>query len=132
MINLQHCNSSGAILWIQEVQKYYEHFVEEEMRVLENKVKILWDFSIQTETNIRHKSDLILLEKKQICCIVDIACTSDPQIKEKEKDKVKNYTDLKYEILNIWKNEIPQVDIFVVLMGALGMVSKNTGFDLTF
>ena len=31
-------------------EKYYELFLEEEMRLLENdKGKILWDFSIQTE-----------------------------------------------------------------------------------
>ena len=78
-------------------EKYYEQFVEEEMRVPENyKGKILSDFSIQTETKIDHnKPDLIFLEKKEICYIVDVACPFDPQIEKKEKDRVKDYTNLK-------------------------------------
>ena len=42
--------------------------VENEIIVFENdEVKILWDFSIQTETKIDHnKPDLICLKKKKI------------------------------------------------------------------
>ena len=85
------------------LEKYYDHFVEKEMRVLKNdKVKILWDFSIQTETKINHKkAGLILLQKKNICYIVDVVWLFDPQIEKKEKDMVKSYTDLKYEILKM-------------------------------
>ena len=60
----------------------------------------------------------------------------DPQIEKKEKDTVTNYTDLKYEILKMWKNEVTKVYIVPVVSGALGMFSKNisryleiTGFD---
>ena len=51
MIKLQHCcTNSGTRLMDSKRTRNYEHFVDEEMRVLENdKVKILWDFSIQTE-----------------------------------------------------------------------------------
>ena len=90
-------------------EKYYKYFVEKEMRVLENdKVKILRDFSIQTETKTDHnKPDLILLEKKEkICYIVDVACPFDPRIEKKRKDKVKSHGDLKYEILKMRKNEV--------------------------
>ena len=47
--------------------KSYELFVDKEMAVLENeKVKLLWDFSIQTEIKIDHKKpDLVLLDKKE-------------------------------------------------------------------
>ena len=85
-------------------EKYYKYFVEKEMRVLENdKVKILRDFSIQTETKTDHnKPDLILLEKKEkICYIVDVACPFDPRIEKKRKDKVKSHDDLKMR-----KNEV--------------------------
>ena len=68
-------------------------------------------------------SDLILLEKKQICYIVDVACPFDPQI-EKEMDKEKDYTNLKYEILKMWKNQVTKVYIVLVVIG-LGMVLKN-------
>ena len=54
------------------------------------RVEILWDFSIQTETKTDHnKPDLILLEKENICYILDVACPFDPQIEKKEKDNGK-------------------------------------------
>ena len=64
-------------------------------------------------------SDLILLEKKQICYIVDVACPFDPQI-EKEMDKEKDYTNLKYEILKMWKNQVTKVYIVLVVIGVQG------------
>ena len=37
-------------LWFELYEKYYEHFIKKKIRVLENdKSKILWDLSIQTE-----------------------------------------------------------------------------------
>ena len=52
-----------------------------------DKVKILWGFSVQTETKTDHNNpDLILLEKdEKICYIVDVACLFDPQIRKKRK-----------------------------------------------
>ena len=41
------------------------------------------------------------------------------------KYKVKNYTNLKYDILKMWKNEVAKVYIVSFVIGALGMVSKN-------
>ena len=66
-------------------EKYHDHFIEKEMRVLENdRVKILWDFSIQTETKIdQNKPDLILLEKKKICYIAYVAHPFDTQRRRK-------------------------------------------------
>ena len=80
-----------------------------------------------TETKIDHnKPDLILLEKKEkVCYIADVAYPFGPRIKKKEKDKVKNYTDLKHEILKMWKNEVIKVSIVPDVISALGMVSKN-------
>ena len=68
MIKLQHCcTCSSARLMDSRRIRNIMNTVEKEMRILENdKVKILWEFSIQTETKIDHnKSDLILLEKKE-------------------------------------------------------------------
>ena len=88
----------------------------------------------QTKTD-HDKPDLILLEK-EICYILDAACPFDSRIDKTEKDKVKKYADLKYEILKMWKNEVTKVYIVPVVIGALGMASKNksrylqiTGFD---
>ena len=73
-----------------------------------------------------NKPDLLLLEKKEKnFYIVDVACPFDTPIEKKEKDKIKNYTNLKYEISKMWKNEATKVCIVPVVIGALGMVSKN-------
>ena len=51
------------------------------------------------QMKIEHnKPDLILLVDSSI---VDFACPFDPRIEKKEKDQIKNYTDLKYEISKI-------------------------------
>ena len=66
---LKHDKVSALLHWkwcktygFETHEKYYERFVEKEMRVFENdRVKILWDFSIQTGTKIAHnKPDLML------------------------------------------------------------------------
>ena len=98
------------------------------MRLLKNdRVEILLDFSIQTEMKTDHnKPDLILLEKREkICYIADIACPFDTRIEKKEKNKIKNYTDLKYEILKMWKDEVTKIYIFQVVIGVLGLILKN-------
>ena len=46
-----------------------------------------------------------------ICYIVDAAYLFDPRIEKKEKDKLKNYTDVNDEILKMWKNEVTKVYI---------------------
>ena len=81
---------------------------------------------MEAETKIDlNKPDLILLEKKKVCYRIDVACPFDLRIEKKEKDMVKNYTDLKYGILKKWKNEVTKVYIVPVVTGALRMVSKN-------
>ena len=78
------------------------------------------------QTKIDHnKPDLIFLEKmEKICYIVDVACPFDPQIEKKEKDKAKNYTDLKYKIFKMWKNEVTKVYFVQVVIGASGRFRK--------
>ena len=38
---------------------------------------------------------------------------------------MKNYTNLKYEILKMWKNEVTKIYNVPVVICALGIVSKN-------
>ena len=82
---------------------------------------------LSTETKIDHnKPNLILLESKEkICYIVDVVCPFDPRIEKEAKDKVKNNTELKHEILKMWKNEVTKIYILLVVIVALGSVSKN-------
>ena len=109
-------------------EKSYEHVITKEMRVLENdEVKVLWDFPIQTDEKLEHnRPDIaIVKKKKRTCMLIDVACPFDTRIERKEKEKIEVYTDLKYEILKCWRNEVKTVIIIPVVIGALGIVTKN-------
>ena len=109
-------------------EKSYEHSIDKDKKVLENEgVKLLGDFSIQTEAKINHnKLDILLVDKKKkTCFIIDVACPFDTRIGKKEREKVEYYTDLKYEILKYWKGEVKKVLIIPIIIGALGLVTKK-------
>ena len=55
--------------------------------------------------------------------LIDVACPFDTRIVRKEKEKMEVYTDLKYEILKCWRNEVKTVIIIPVVIGALGIVT---------
>ena len=103
--------------------QWYEHVPE---RVLENEnVKLLWDFSIQTDHHLEHnKPDILIHEKtSRGCYIIDVACPFDTRVKTKELEKVERYQDLKREISRIW--ECRNVCVVPIVIGALGTLSKN-------
>ena len=95
--------------------KWYEHEPES---VLENKdYKILWDFTIQTDSVIEAwRPDLVVVDKKERSCkIIDFVVPGDSRIEEKEKDKIKKYQDLGRELQKIWNVKvkiIPLVRLF--------------------
>ena len=129
IIHWNYCKKFGFAC----AEKYYEHFVETKMKVLENdEVKLLWDFSIQTEKRIEHnKPDIVVLDKKQkLCLIIDVACPFDTRIKKKEQEKIEYYNDLKYEILKCWNKEVDKVMILPIVIGALGSVTNNVRKNL--
>ena len=106
----------------------YMHQVDRAIRVLENnEAKLLWDFSIQTERKIDLNKPDILLPVKQTktCFIIDVACPFDNRILNKEREKINVYTDLKYEILKCLKGEVKKLFIIPIIVGALGLVTKN-------
>ena len=114
-------------------EKSYEHSIDKDKKVLENEgVKLLGDFSIQTEAKINHnKLDILLVDKKKkTCFIIDVACPFDTRIGKKEREKVEYYTDLKYEILKCWKGEVKKVLIIPIIIGALGLMTKNVKSNL--
>ena len=57
--------------------------------------------------------------------LIDVACPFDTRIERKEKEKIEVYTDLKYEILKCWRNEVKTVIIIPVVIGSLGIMTKN-------
>ena len=81
------------------MEKWFEHCPE---KVLEDEeVKVLWDFTIQTDHRLEHNKPNIVVhnKSKRECIIIDIACPFDTRIVEKEDEKVEKYQDLKYEIV---------------------------------
>ena len=110
-------------------EKWYDHRIE---KVLENdKVKILWDFKIQTDKVIEHsRPDITLIEKdKRVCTMIEVTCPFDSRVAEREIEKIERYQDLKYEIIRLWNCK--KVKIIPVVIGALGTVSKSLKKYLT-
>ena len=81
--------------------RWYEHKPES---VLESEdYKILWDFSIKNDHIIEaRRPDLVVVDKKRTCKIIDFAIPGDSMIEEKKKEKRKKYQDLRMELQNIW------------------------------
>ena len=65
-------------------KKWYKHKVDS---VVENeRVKILWDFNIQTDREIKHRRpDIVELNKeKNECTIIDVANPGDHNLAQKK------------------------------------------------
>ena len=100
--------------------KRYEHSPKS---VEENEeVKLLRDFTIQTDCEIHHRRPDIVIQKKKAkeTIIVDIAVPGDSNILQKETEKCEKYQDLARQIQRIWKSRTKVVPVV-----ALGSVSKK-------
>ena len=89
------------------------------------RVKILWDFNIQTDNVIQHRrSDIVKVYKKERKCqLIDIAIPGDNRAELKEHKKVDKYSELKGEAKKIWN--LTYVGIVPIIVEALGITSKN-------
>ena len=61
--------------------------------------------------------------ERRKCLIIDVVCLFDTRVKDKEKEKIENYQDLKWELKPIWK--LCTVTVVPIMIGALGTVSKD-------
>ena len=86
----------------------------------------MWDFSIQTDHVIEaRRPDLVVVDKeKRTCKIVDFAVPGDSRIKEKEKEKIEKYQDLRRELQKIWN---VKVKIIPLVVSSLGAIPKQFG-----
>ena len=103
--------------------KWFEHAPES---VLENdKVKILWDFTIQKDRKMSHnRPDIVVIDKEtNECHTVDVACPIDRRICLKEQEKEEKYIDLAFEIKRLW--QLRKVRITPIIIGALGTFSNT-------
>ena len=93
--------------------------------VVENdRVKILWDFNIQTDHVIQHRrSDMVVLYKtERKCHLIDIAVPGGKRIELKEQEKIGNYSELRQEVKKIWN--LSQIVVVPDVIGALGVTLK--------
>ena len=72
-------------------------------RVIETaNIKLLWDFTIQTDREIQaRRPDIILVNRKENeYIVIDIAVPGDASIADidKEKEKIQKYQDIRREI----------------------------------
>ena len=63
-------------------------------------MKILWDYDVRTDHVIQaRRPDLILINKvDQKVSLIDVAIPWDTRVKEKSREKIEKYHDLKMEI----------------------------------
>ena len=101
----RHDNVARIVHWaiakqrgLEVEEKWYEHKPEP---VIENaNIKMLWDFTIQTDREIEaRRPDIVLLNrKKNECIVIDIAVPADANIAVKEIEKIQKYQDLKEKL----------------------------------
>ena len=83
---------------IDVAPKWYQHEPE---AVKENeKCKILWDVSIQTDRVIEaRRPDMVVVDKGNKCCeIIDFAIPYDSKTELKEQEKIEKYQDLRGQL----------------------------------
>ena len=102
-------------------EKYFNHEPQSVYESTDN--KLLWDFKIQTNNNIKHnKPDIVVLDKIEWkCLIIGVPCLFNTLVKEKEK--IENYQDLKWELKWIWK--LHRVTVVPIIIGALRTALKD-------
>ena len=94
VIHWELCKEYG----VECSDKWYEHSPKS---IEENEeVKLLWDFTIQTDREIHHRRPDIVIQKKKAkeTIIVDIAVPGDSNVRQKETEKYEKYQDLAREI----------------------------------
>ena len=106
-----------------EVNKnWYQHEVTP---VAENeKVTILWDFSIQTDRTIKaNRPDIVIRDKKEkTCLLLDVSIPADRNTSLKTFEKLSKYKDLDIELAKSWKVKTKTLPIII---GALGLINKS-------
>jgi hypothetical protein len=108
---------------LEAADRWYEH---QTPPVIENdKVCVLWDFSIHTDRTIKaNRPDIVIRDKrKKMCWLLDISIPNDANTSLKTFEKLAKYKDLDIELTKSWGVKVKTVP---VIIGALGVINKNT------
>ena len=117
IVHLELCQKFGLV---GEV-KWYNH--KPAGAVENDRVKILWDFNIQTDHVIQHKRPVLLYKNERKCHLIGITVPGDKRIELKGQEKIDNYTELRQEVKKIWN--LPQVVVVPVLIEVLRVTPKR-------
>ena len=83
IVLLSLCENYG----LPRSKQWYRHTAEPLIEM--DKVKILWDVSIQTDHVIEHRRpDIVVVENNKTALLIDIAVPGDTRVEEKEREKV--------------------------------------------
>lgn len=120
----RHDKVATAIHWtlckrydLDAADRWYQHVPEV---VQENeKVKLIWDFNIQTDLEIgARRPDLVLVHRESnTTYIIDVAIPYDTRIMDKQVEKIQKYQDLRIQIGRCWGTS---AKVIPIVMGALG------------
>ena len=74
----------------------------------------------QTDHHLDHnRPDIVILEKaSRVCQIIDMACSFDTRVVEKEREKIDHYQEFKVEIQKMWNCK--SISVVPIVIGALG------------
>ena len=91
----------------------------------------MWDFSIESDHVIEAlRWDLVVVDQKRTCKIIDFAVPGDSRIAKKEKDRkdrrrdIERYQELKREWQKIWN---VRGKIMPLVVDCLGAIPKQFG-----
>ena len=106
----------------ERVENWWEHQPKPSME--HEDYKLLYDFNIRTDKAISAwKPDMVVVDKNERrTTLIDVACTQDKNVEDKEIKKVNKYQDLKTELQRIWETS---VTVGPVVLGVLGETSNN-------
>ena len=121
----RHDKVAKAVHWtlckkhqLEASDKWYQHVPEP---ILQNEhVKLLWDYSIQTDQEVQaRRPDLVLQDKREnITYLIDIAIPYDTRIKDKQVEKIQKYQDLKIQVQRCWDSAVKVIPIVIGALGA--------------
>ena len=92
--------------------------------VLENfSMKLLWDFTVQTDHHLPHnRPDIVCVHHQHdTIFLIDVAIPGDSRITQKINEKYQKYTDLKIEVQKMWKERAVIVPLVIGSLGSVPM-----------
>ena len=90
-------------------------------------IKLLWDFTIQTDRHLSHNHpDIVFVDFiKNHCLLINVAIPGDSHLSNKVTEKLERYTDLKLEIQKMWSMRVSVVPVVIAPLGSIPTCLKK-------